>query len=228
MNYQVCISILGLLFAFCQLCEGQTVSGVIAHEVDNTIQVDYKLRGISTKKYDVGLYYSLDDGRTFTGPLKMVSGNVGPGQRVGTGSIIWDVLKEEESLIGSLVFEVRCSEEDEIFMIVEKMPAFPGCEGKRGDDLKACTELEVRKYTSRYTKYPQIAKDAGISGTVYVYYEINKKGKIENAEILRGVHKSLDSEALRVIKNIPTHTPGEQRGKPVRVRYTVPVKFILR
>lgn len=118
--------------------------------------------------------------------------------------------------------------EDEIFMIVEKMPAFPGCEGKRGDDLKACTELEVRKYISRYTKYPQIAKDAGISGTVYVYYEINKKGKIENAEILRGVHKSLDSEALRVIKNIPTHTPGEQRGKPVRVRYTVPVKFILR
>lgn len=135
---------------------------------------------------------------------------------------------DETEEIEIIEYEEDEVEEDEIFMIVEKMPAFPGCEGMRGDELKACTELEVRKFISGNTKYPQIAKDAGISGTVYVYYEINKQGKVENAEVLRGVHKSLDSEALRVIQSIPKHKPGEQRGKPVRVRYTVPVKFILK
>ena len=71
-------------------------------------------------------------------------------------------------------------------------------------------------------KYPAIAREAGIQGTVFVYYEIDKKGEIDNVEVLRGVHPSLDKAAETVVKNMPKHSPGEQRGKPVRVRYTKP------
>ncbi len=75
-----------------------------------------------------------------------------------------------------------------------------------------------------------MAKDAGVSGTVYIRYLINEKGEVANVEVLRGVSggKALDNEAVRVIESIPKMKPGKQRGKPVRVQYTVPVKFNLK
>ncbi|NNE56332.1 MAG: energy transducer TonB [Flavobacteriales bacterium] len=139
-----------------------------------------------------------------------------------------DLEIEEDTEIEEIEEYFEEVEEEEVFMIVEKMPAFPGCEDKRGDELKQCTEIEVITFVQSNVKYPAIAKDAGIQGTVFVYYEINKKGEVDNVEVLRGVHPSLDGAAKSAVESLPKHKPGEQRGKSVRVRYTIPVRFTIR
>jgi TonB family protein len=78
--------------------------------------------------------------------------------------------------------------------------------------------------------YPSLERDLGLSGTVYVYFIINKQGKVEDAKVIRGVRgaKGLDEEALRVIRNMPDWTPGSHGGKPVKVQFTYPVSFRLK
>lgn len=119
-------------------------------------------------------------------------------------------------------------EDDTPFMIVENMPALGDCKKLRGDERHQCTQMEIIKYVSQNTKYPPIAKDAGIQGTVFVYFVVDKKGKVTDAKVLRPVDARLDKEALRVIESLPDFEPGEQRGKAVSVQYTIPVKFIIR
>jgi periplasmic protein TonB len=105
--------------------------------------------------------------------------------------------------------------ESEIFVIVEDMPEFPG------------GEVQLRKWIAANIKYPVIAAENGIQGKVYVQFVVDKDGSITNARIARGVDPSLDQEALRVVNNLPKWKPGMQRGKPVRVSYTVPINFQL-
>ena len=78
------------------------------------------------------------------------------------------------------------------------------------------------------TKYPPIAKDAGIQGTVFVYFVVGKNGKVKDVKVLREVDPRLDKEAVRVVESLPQFEPGQQRGKAVSVQYTIPVKFIIR
>ena len=108
-------------------------------------------------------------------------------------------------------------EEDEaqVFFIVEDMPEFPG------------GELALRKYIANSIKYPVIAQENGIQGKVYVTFVVGKDGSVQDARIARGVDPSLDKEALRVVNTLPKWKPGKQRGKPVRVSYTVPINFVL-
>lgn len=117
------------------------------------------------------------------------------------------------------VIETKEEEEDdaasEVFQIVEDMPMFPG------------GELALRKWIADNVKYPVIAAENGIQGKVYVQFVVDKDGGISNARIARGVDPSLDQEALRVVNNLPKWKPGMQRGKPVRVSYTVPINFQL-
>lgn len=103
----------------------------------------------------------------------------------------------------------------QIFTVVEEMPEFPGGQG------------ELLKYLGHSIKYPVIAQENGIQGRVVCAFVINRDGSIVDAEVLRGVDPSLDKEALRVINSMPKWKPGKQRGKPVRVKYTVPVVFRL-
>ncbi|MDR0537599.1 MAG: energy transducer TonB [Tannerellaceae bacterium] len=103
----------------------------------------------------------------------------------------------------------------EVFAIVEEMPSFPG-----GD-------TEMMKFLNGNIKYPVIAQENGVSGRVIIQFVVNKDGSIVEAAVVRGVDPSLDKEALRVVNSMPKWTPGKQRGKPVRVRYTVPVTFKL-
>lgn len=103
----------------------------------------------------------------------------------------------------------------QIFTVVEEMPEFPGGGG------------ELLKFLSKSIKYPIIAQENGIQGRVSCSFTINKDGSIVDAEVIRGVDPSLDKEALRVINSMPKWKPGKQRGKPVRVKYTVPVTFRL-
>lgn len=106
-------------------------------------------------------------------------------------------------------------EEAEVFFIVENMPEFPG-----GD-------VALRTYIAQNVKYPEIAKENGLSGKVFVQFVINQKGEVENVKIARGVDPALDKEAIRVVQGLPKWKPGSQRGKPVRVSYTVPINFQL-
>ncbi|MDR1919449.1 MAG: energy transducer TonB [Tannerellaceae bacterium] len=102
-----------------------------------------------------------------------------------------------------------------IFTVVEEMPKFPG------------GEVELLKFLSSSIKYPVIAQENGIQGRVICAFVVNRDGTIVDAEVVRGVDPSLDKEALRVINTMPKWSPGKQRGKPVRVKYTVPITFRL-
>ncbi|MDO3391403.1 energy transducer TonB [Bacteroides sp. ET489] len=107
-------------------------------------------------------------------------------------------------------------EEQTIFEVVEQMPEFPDG-GMAG----------LMQYLSKNIKYPTIAQENGTQGRVTVQFVVNKDGSIVDAKVLRGVDPYLDKEALRVIGTMPKWKPGMQRGKPVRVKYTVPVMFRL-
>jgi protein TonB len=105
--------------------------------------------------------------------------------------------------------------EDEIFTIVEQMPSFPGGE-------KAMFE-----YLGKSTKYPTLAKESGISGIVFVTFVVEKDGSVTGVKVLRGIGGGCDEEAVRVVKSMPKWTPGEQRGKKVKVQYNLPYRFVL-
>ena len=107
-------------------------------------------------------------------------------------------------------------EEQTIFEVVENMPEFPNG-GMAG----------LMQYLSKNIKYPTIAQENGTQGRVTVQFVVNKDGSIVDAKVLRGVDPYLDKEAIRVISAMPKWKPGMQRGKPVRVKYTVPVMFRL-
>ena len=107
-------------------------------------------------------------------------------------------------------------EEQTIFEVVEQMPEFPNG-GMAG----------LMQYLSKNIKYPTIAQENGTQGRVTVQFVVNRDGSIVDAKVLRGVDPYLDKEAVRVIMGMPKWKPGMQRGKPVRVKYTVPVMFRL-
>ena len=107
-------------------------------------------------------------------------------------------------------------EEQEIFEAVEQMPEFPNG-GMAG----------LMQFLSKNIKYPTIAQENGTQGRVTVQFVVNADGSIVDAKVIRGVDPYLDKEALRVINSMPKWKPGMQRGKAVRVKYTVPVMFRL-
>lgn len=120
--------------------------------------------------------------------------------------------------IDQLVFKPKENQndrEEEIFLFVEQMPEFPGGEGA------------LRQYLANAVKYPVIAQENGIRGKVYVSFVVDETGNITNVDLLRGVDVSLDNEALRVIRSLPKWKPGKQGGKPVKVRFSVPIQFEL-
>lgn len=104
---------------------------------------------------------------------------------------------------------------DEPFVVVEDMPEFPG------------GYAALLKYLSDNIVYPKQAKEAGISGIVYVTFVIEPDGSVSSVASLRGVPGGCTEEAERVVKSMPDWNPGKQRGKSVRVRMNLPVKFLL-
>lgn len=106
-------------------------------------------------------------------------------------------------------------EEQQIFQVVEEMPEFPGGMG------------ECLKFLGKNIKYPTISQENGVQGKVIVQFVVNKDGTIVDPVVVRSVDPYLDKEALRVIATMPKWKPGKQRGKAVRVKYTVPVTFKL-
>ena len=107
------------------------------------------------------------------------------------------------------------SDEDDIFDVVRNMPEFPGGMG-------ACL-----KFLMANTEYPEKAKAQKVEGKVSVKFVVEKDGSISNPQIIKGGNPLLNDEALRVVNSMPKWKPGKQRGKVVRVGYTVPIIFKL-
>jgi protein TonB len=116
---------------------------------------------------------------------------------------------EDESQKQKIVDQVY-----ESFAIQEK-PIFPG-----GD-------AELIRYVAEHTKYPVIAQESGIEGTVYIRFVVTKSGDVGQASVMRAVDPNLEEEALRVVKNLPRWSPGKNNGDPVNVWFIIPVKFKL-
>lgn len=106
-------------------------------------------------------------------------------------------------------------EEEEIFQIVETPPSFPG------------GFAECLKFLQKNIKYPNISQENGVQGKVIIQFVVNSDGTVVDPVVVRSVDPYLDKEALRVVKAMPKWSPGKQRGKPVRVRFTLPVQFKL-
>jgi protein TonB len=104
---------------------------------------------------------------------------------------------------------------EQIYDIVEEMPEYPG-----GQEA-------MFKFLSQSIVYPQEMVDAGVRGRVYVEFIVRQDGGITDATVLRGVAGPLDQEAIRVVKTMPKWMPGRQNGKPVDVRYRLPIAFHL-
>ena len=110
---------------------------------------------------------------------------------------------------------MKTPDNDSIFQIVEVMPEFPG-----GSDA-------MMKYLSENIKYPEEAKDKGISGRVFLSFVIEKDGAVSDVKVAKGIGKLCDDEAVRVVKAMPKWKPGLMKGKPVRVSYMLPIFFKL-
>ncbi len=128
-----------------------------------------------------------------------------------------DVEADQETEVEEYVpvEEEEEEEEAQIFTVVESMPGFPG-----GDVARM-------KYLRDNMKYPQMARESGIQGKVFVTFVVEKDGKVTDVRVLRGIGGGCDEEAIRVVKSMPKWNPGKQRGKPVRVQFNLPIIFKL-
>jgi protein TonB len=127
---------------------------------------------------------------------------------------IVDVVEEEEVV------------EDVAFVVIEDVPIFPGCKGNNSE-LRACFSEQIAKFVTEKFNI-ELASDLGlVSGSIqkiYVVFKIDKNGNITDVNA-RAPHKKLQDEAIRVVNLLPKMTPGRQRGKPVGVKYGIPIVF---
>ena len=114
-----------------------------------------------------------------------------------------------------LVLDSDSELEDQVFISVEKMPEFPG------------GEVALLKYIADNVNYPIIAAKNGIQGRVTCTFVVNIDGSVTEVQVVRPNDQHLDAEAIRVLQILPKFNPGMQGGKPVRVKYSVPVRFRL-
>ncbi|SDB49957.1 protein TonB [Flavobacteriaceae bacterium MAR_2010_188] len=113
------------------------------------------------------------------------------------------------------------------FAAIENVPVFPGCEKlKIQSEIKRCFNDMIQQHIIKNFQYPQLALELGKSGRVFVQFEINKQGEVSNFQ-KRGPDKLLEDEAVRIMSLLPIMQPGTQRGKPVKVRYNVPINFVV-
>ena len=106
--------------------------------------------------------------------------------------------------------------EEKPFLIVEQMPQFPG------------GEEALFAYLNKNIKYPAMAKENHITGTVYISFVVRSDGKISDVKVLRGISGGCNEEAIRVVSSMPEWKPGKQAGKSVPVSYNLPISFKLK
>ncbi|WP_291867635.1 energy transducer TonB [Maribacter sp.] len=151
--------------------------------------------------------------------------------------VVEDEVEVEETVIESTetsqeeVVEVDDVEVEEVFedvdvpfAVIENVPVFPGCE--KESNKRACFNKMMQKHISKNFRYPEIAQEMGVQGRVSVMFVIQKDGSIGGVR-MRGPDKNLEKEAARIIAKLPKMTPGKQRGRAVRVPFSIPITFKL-
>lgn len=118
-------------------------------------------------------------------------------------------------LFSFMTSTAQTKKNDMVFDVVEVMPQFPG------------GQIAMLKYIMENMKYPEQAMKEGIQGRVAVRFIVEKDGSISDVKPILSVHPLLNKEAVRVVESMPKWTPGKQNGKPVRVRFNLPVMFKL-
>ncbi len=126
-----------------------------------------------------------------------------------------DVFQEIQEFTPIIFEEEEEVDEDVIFTVVEDQPEFPGGEEAR------------QRFLEQNLRYPQMAREAGIQGTVFVTFVVETDGSVTDVRILRGIGGGCDEEAIRVVRMMPRWEPGRQRGQPVRVQFNMPIRFRL-
>jgi len=156
-----------------------------------------------------------------------------------------EVVEDEEDVKEDIVASTETDDEEEIeevedieteeveeidvevaFQFIQNPPIYPGCEGKKGKKLKDCMSKKIQKFVGRYFN-TEIASDLGLSGErvkILTQFTIDKNGKVTNIRA-RSKYKDLEKEAKRVIARLPKMKPGQQRNRPVKVTYTLPIIF---
>jgi len=155
---------------------------------------------------------------------------------------IIEIVEDEEEVEETVIESTETSQEEEIievddvvvdemdedldvpFSVIEDVPVFPGCENE--SDKRACFNSMMQKHISKNFRYPEIAQEMGIQGRVNVMFVIQKDGSIGGVR-MRGPDKNLEAEAARIIDKLPKMTPGKQRGRAVRVPFSIPITFKL-
>ena len=153
-----------------------------------------------------------------------------------------EVVEDEEEVEETVIESTETSQEEEVieiedveveeideditvpFAVIEDVPVFPGCEG--ASNKKACFQEMMQKHIRKNFRYPEIAQEMGVQGRVNVMFVIQKDGSIGGIR-MRGPDKNLEAEALRIINKLPNMTPGKQRGRPVKVPFSIPITFRL-
>jgi periplasmic protein TonB len=125
---------------------------------------------------------------------------------IGTEDVVFE--EPVEAVVGD-------GDEDKIFTIVEQQPEYAG-------GLEAMYKFIYKAY-----KYPSSARRMGVEGTVFVSFVVDKEGKISQVQTIKGISADCDKEAIRVIQLMPPWKPGKQNGRPVSVRFVLPIKLKL-
>ena len=133
---------------------------------------------------------------------------------------------QDEIIIEEIEVEEEFEDIDVPFAVIEDVPIFPGCESVSKSQRRACFQEQMNKHIRKNFRYPDIAQEMGIQGRVYVNFIISKDGSITNIR-MRGPDKNLEKEAQRIIAKLPTMIPGKQRGRAVRVPFSIPITFRL-
>ncbi len=147
--------------------------------------------------------------------LKVVENDEQPINEVGLINADDNANRAQETFVKVEVKEEEEVVEEEVFLVVEDDPEFPG-------GLSALSQ-----YLASNIKYPQLAKENNITGKVFVSFVVEKDGSVGQVKILRDIGGGCGAEAVRVVKSMPKWKPGKQRGKPVRTQFNLPVDFSL-
>ena len=141
-------------------------------------------------------------------------------------TVIESTETNEEEIVEIVEVEEEFEEVDVPFAVIEDVPIFPGCEKVDKSQRRDCFQEQMNKHIRKNFRYPEIAQEMGIQGRVYVNFIIAKDGQITNIR-MRGPDKNLEKEAQRIISKLPSMTPGKQRGRHVRVPFSIPIVFRL-
>ncbi len=118
-------------------------------------------------------------------------------------------------------------ESEEPIRFADQMPIFGDCDQEDYQERRKCSDRSLLGYISKHLKYPAVARENDVTGTVVITFVVSKYGEIINLEVVRDIGAGCGAAAKKVIESLPSWKPGKQNGRPVNVYYTLPVRFSL-